>query len=61
MLDHDAYQWFVANGGMTRANGDRFRAMVLSQGNSQDYATMYRTFAGRDPSIEPMLKARGLK
>ncbi len=38
MLHHDAYQWFVANGGMTRANGDRFRAMVLSQGNSQDYA-----------------------
>ncbi len=61
MLHHDAYQWFVANGGMTRANGDRFRAMVLSQGNSQDYATMYRSFAGRDPSIEPMLKARGLK
>ena len=61
MLHHDAYQWFVAHGGMTRANGDRFRAMVLSQGNSQDYATMYRAFAGRDPSIEPMLKARGLK
>jgi peptidyl-dipeptidase Dcp len=61
MLHHDAYQWFVANGGMTRANGDRFRAMVLSQGNSKDLAEMYRDFAGRDPSIEPMLKARGLK
>ncbi len=61
MLHHDAYQWFVANGGMTRANGDRFRAMVLSQGNSQDYATMYRAFAGRDPSVEPMMRARGLK
>ena len=61
MLHHDAYQWFVANGGMTRANGQRFRDMVLSQGNSQDYAQMYRAFAGRDPSIDPMLKARGLK
>jgi peptidyl-dipeptidase Dcp len=61
MLNHDAYQWFVANGGMTRANGDRFRAMVLSQGNSQDYATMYRAFAGRDPSVDPMMRARGLK
>jgi peptidyl-dipeptidase Dcp len=61
MLSHDAYQWFVANGGMTRANGDRFRAKVLSQGNAQELATMYRDFAGRDPSIEPMLKARGLK
>ncbi|MBK6800677.1 MAG: M3 family metallopeptidase [Novosphingobium sp.] len=61
MLDHDAYQWFVDNGGMTRANGQRFRDMVLSQGNSRDYAEMYRAFAGRDPGVEPMLKARGLK
>ncbi|WP_374529917.1 M3 family metallopeptidase [Novosphingobium sp.] len=61
MLDHDAYQWFVENGGMTRANGQRFRDMVLSKGHSLDYADMYRAFAGRDPSIEPMLKARGLK
>ena len=61
MLDHDAFAWFEANGGMTRANGQRFREMVLSQGNSKDYAEMYRAFAGRDPSIEAMLKARGLK
>ncbi len=61
MLDHDAYQWFVDNGGMTRANGQRFRDMVLSQGNSRDYAEMYKAFAGRDPSIEPMLKANGLR
>lgn len=61
MLDHDAYQWFVDNGGMTRANGQRFRDMVLSKGHSLDYAEMYKAFAGRDPGIEPMLKARGLK
>jgi peptidyl-dipeptidase Dcp len=61
MLQHDAYQWFVDNGGMTRANGQRFRDMVLSRGSSIDYPQMYRAFAGRDPSIEPMLKARGLK
>ncbi|MFM5884027.1 MAG: M3 family metallopeptidase [Novosphingobium sp.] len=61
MLDHDAFQWFTDNGGLTRANGQRFRDMILSQGHSKDYAEMYRAFAGRDPSIEPMLKARGLK
>jgi peptidyl-dipeptidase Dcp len=61
MLHHDAYQWFASNGGMTRANGNRFRKLVLSQGNSKDLADMYRDFAGRDPSIKPMLKARGLK
>ena len=61
MLDHDAFAWFTDHGGMTRANGQRYRDMILSQGHSQDYAVMYRGFAGRDPSIEPMLKARGLK
>ena len=61
VLDHDAFAWFTDHGGLTRANGQRYRDMILSQGHSQDYAVMYRNFAGRDPSIEPMLKARGLK
>lgn len=61
MLDHDAYAWFKENGGMTRQNGQHIRDTILSQGHSKDYAVMYRNFAGRDPSVEPMLKARGLK
>ncbi|MDE2435083.1 MAG: M3 family metallopeptidase [Sphingomonadales bacterium] len=61
MLDHDAFKWFTDNGGLTRANGQRFRDMILSKGHSMDYAEMYRAWAGRDPSIEPMLKAHGLK
>ncbi len=60
MLDYDAYDWFVANGGMTRANGDRFRKEILSVGNSVDLNQAYRNFTGRDPSIEPLLKGRGL-
>ena len=60
MLDQDAYEWFKENGGLTRANGDRFRDMILSRGNTEDLATMYRNFRGRDPEIEPLLKARGL-
>ncbi len=61
MLDHDAYSWFEENGGLTRANGQRFRDMVLSKGNTEDYNIMFKAFRGHDPSIEPMLKARGLK
>lgn len=60
MLDTNAYEWFERNGGMTRANGQRFREMVLSQGDTQDYATMFRAFYGRDPEIAPMLKDMGL-
>ncbi|MEO7102592.1 MAG: peptidyl-dipeptidase Dcp [Gemmatimonadaceae bacterium] len=61
MLDDDAFEWFKENGGLTRANGDRFRSMVLSRGNTEDLATMYRNFRGKDPSVEPMLEDRGLK
>ena len=37
------------------------KEQVLSKGNTMDYEEMYKTFAGRDPKAEPMLKARGLK
>jgi len=61
MLNYDAYQWFVENGGLTRENGQRFREMILSRGNTLDYDEMYKAFRGKEPSIEPMLKAKGLK
>ena len=61
MLCHDAYQWFEENGGLTRANGQRFRDLILSKGNTMDYEKMYLAFRGKAPAIEPLLKARGLK
>ena len=60
MLDHDAFAWFQKNGGLTRANGQRFRDMVLSRGNTLDYAEMYRAWAGHDPQIQPYLDYYGL-
>lgn len=60
VLDDDAYYWFKENGGMTRANGDRFRKMILSRGGTEDPAAMYRGFRGRDPKVEPLLEERGL-
>lgn len=60
MLHHDAYQWFKENGGMTRENGQRYRDMVLSVGNTLDYDEMYKDWSGRAPEIAPMIKARGL-
>jgi peptidyl-dipeptidase Dcp len=61
VLDHDAFYWFNENGGMTRANGQRFRDMILSRGGSQDAAALYRAFRGRDPKVDPLLIERGLK
>ena len=61
VLAHDAFYWFKEHGGMTRENGQRFRAMVLSRGGTQDAAALYRAFRGRDPVVEPLLIERGLK
>jgi len=61
MLADDSYQWFVENGGLTRANGDRFRQMVLSRGNTEDPAKMYRSWRGAPPNTKAMLKYRGLE
>jgi len=60
MLADDAFQWFEENGGLTRANGDRFRQMVLSRGNTEDLAALYATWRGRPPKVDAMLKDRGL-
>ncbi|MBV8333603.1 MAG: M3 family metallopeptidase [Candidatus Eremiobacteraeota bacterium] len=60
MLDDDAYQWFLDHGGLTRANGQRFRDMVLSRGDSEDYGPMFRAFYGKDPDVGPLLQDRGL-
>jgi peptidyl-dipeptidase Dcp len=60
MLGQDAFNWFETHGGLTRANGQRYRDMILSRGNTLDYAEMYRAFAGRDPDIQPYLEYYGL-
>ncbi len=61
MLADDAFEWFKDHGGLTRDNGDRFRAMILSQGNTVELGKLYHDWRGKDPSVEPMLIDRGLK
>ncbi|MET0226476.1 MAG: peptidyl-dipeptidase Dcp [Dokdonella sp.] len=61
VLDDDAFYWFREHGGLTRENGQRFRDMILSRGSTQEMASLYRAFRGRDPSVEPLLEQRGLK
>ncbi len=60
MLDDDAYQWFDDNGGLTRANGDRFRRMVLSRGNTEELGALYLAWRGKPPTVDAMMKYRGL-
>jgi peptidyl-dipeptidase Dcp len=60
MLDDDAYQWFDDHGGMNRANGERFRRMILSRGNTVELAKLYQDWRGKAPTIDAMMKYRGL-
>jgi len=60
VLDADTVDWFKENGGLTRANGDHFRNTLLSRGGSINSMQMFRNFRGRDATIEPLLKRRGL-
>ena len=61
MLDDDAFHWFMTHGGLTRANGQRFRDLILSRGHTLDYGPMFRAFYGKDPEIGPLLEHRGLE
>ena len=61
VLDADTVEWFKENGGLTRANGDRFREKLLGGGGKMDALDAYRDFRGRDAVIEPLLKRRGLE
>ena len=60
VLDADTVDWFKENGGLTRANGDHFRNTLLARGGSINSMQMFRNFRGRDATIEPLLKRRGL-
>jgi peptidyl-dipeptidase Dcp len=60
VLDADTVEWFRENGGLARANGERFRERLLGVGGSKDPLAAYRDFRGRDAEIEPLLTRRGL-
>lgn len=60
MLCDDVFDWFTQHGGLTRANGQRFRNLILSRGHTAGYDEMFRAFYGTSQRIGPMLKYRGL-
>jgi len=60
VLDADTVEWFKENGGLNRENGDHFRKTLLSRGGSEDAMTIFKTFRGAEPNIQPLLERRGL-
>ena len=60
VLARDSGSWFHAHGGLTRANGDTFRAKILSRGHSRETKALFADFYGGPPDIGPLLEYRGL-
>src|SRR5690606_11538923 len=61
MLALDTGKWFDENGGLKRENGQRYRDMILSRGNTLDYKEAYKAFRGKDPSVDAILEDKGFK
>jgi len=60
VLDHDGFAAFEEAGDVfDPATAERLRTEVLERGNSRDPAESYRTFRGREPRIDALLRNRG--
>ncbi len=60
VLDADAFEAFKENGIFDKKTADSFRTNILEKGGTEDPMVLYERFRGRKPSIEPMLKRKGL-
>lgn len=61
VLDADAFEAFKEKGIFDQQTAKLFRQNVLEKGGSEDPMTLYRNFRGAEPSLEALLKNRGLK
>ena len=61
VLAADAFAYMIANGGATSENGTKFRNEVLSRGSSRDPMESYKSFRGKEPTVDALLIRRGLK
>jgi peptidyl-dipeptidase Dcp len=60
VLESDAFQAFKENGIFDRQTAHRFRTEILERVGSEEFDVLWLNFRGREPSVEPLLRKRGL-
>jgi len=60
VLDTDAFEAFKSTDLFNPEKAESFRKNILEKGNTEDAMELYKRFRGAEPSIEPLLKKRGL-
>ncbi len=61
VLDADAFEAFKQAGLFDQKTATAFRENILARGGTEEPMTLYRRFRGTEPSVEPLLKRRGLQ
>jgi peptidyl-dipeptidase Dcp len=62
VLDADAFNAFKSSGDIyNKALAEKFRKYCLAESGDDEGMTQYRKFRGQEPSIDALLKRRGLK
>ncbi|HSA04955.1 MAG TPA: M3 family metallopeptidase, partial [Tenuifilaceae bacterium] len=62
VLDTDAFNAFAETGNLYNPEiARKFRKFILTEGGNDEGMIQYNKFRGKEPSIEPLLKKRGLK
>ena len=62
VLEADAFEAYKETGDIfNKEVATKFRKYILTPGGIDDAMDMYVNFRGKKPSIEPLLKNRGLK
>lgn len=60
VLDADTFEYFKEEGIFNRETARKFKETVLSQGGTQHPLTLYRSFRGKEPQPEALLRRAGL-
>ena len=60
VLDTDAFEVFKTNGLFNQDSANSFRKNILEKGGTEEPMELYKSFRGAEPTIEPLLRKRGL-